>query len=319
MPELPEVETMRRGIASAAGAVISKIVRPPSPLQPIAIDPPLGKLRRRAVGRRIERVGRLGKRVLLELDSGDRIVIEPRMTGLVFSGRPARPQTPAADHRTLRPGRPGRADPVLGPTRTGRGTTGLPQQFDAIYGQAKIGPDALEISAAELRERLRHSAGNQGCPARSKGLGRRGKSVCLGNPASRRHSSGTSVSPLAERPVAARPRRNARRAARRDPAPRLDIARRHLSHRPRRTGQLSVQPSRLSATRAGMHGLWEGPDRADRTGPAFDILLSGLPAKVGWDWPVQESRDGAERRMLRVSLLFRRRTGTDGRLRPFWL
>ena len=88
MPELPEVETMRRGIAAAAGTVIGEIVRPPSRLRPIEISPPLAQFRRRAMGRTIERVGRLGKRVVLVLDSCDRIVIEPRMTGLVLAADP---------------------------------------------------------------------------------------------------------------------------------------------------------------------------------------------------------------------------------------
>ena len=88
MPELPEVETMRRGIASAAGTVIAGIVRPPSRLENIEITPPLAAFRRRAVGKRIERVDRLGKRIVLVLESGDRIVIEPRMTGLVFIADP---------------------------------------------------------------------------------------------------------------------------------------------------------------------------------------------------------------------------------------
>ncbi len=157
MPELPEVETMRRGIAAAAGAVISKIVRPPSPLQPIAIEPPLGKFRRRAVGCRIERVGRLGKRVLLDLDSGYRIVIEPRMTGLVLAADPP-------DRKHLRliielSGQGGSAEQILFWDQRGLGVVRLvsAEQFAAIYGHAKIGPDALEISVDELRERLRRS------------------------------------------------------------------------------------------------------------------------------------------------------------------
>jgi formamidopyrimidine-DNA glycosylase len=154
MPELPEVETMRRGIAVAAGALISKIVRPPSPLQSITLEPPLRGLRRRAVGCRIEHVGRLGKRVVLGLDSGDRIVMEPRMTGLVLLGDP-----PDRKHLRLVIELSGPAEQILFWDQRGLGVVRLvsPQEFDAIYGQAKIGPDALEISAAELRQRIGHS------------------------------------------------------------------------------------------------------------------------------------------------------------------
>jgi formamidopyrimidine-DNA glycosylase len=154
MPELPEVETMRRGIAVAAGAVISSIVRPPSPLQPIAIEPPLRGFRRRAVGCRIERVGRLGKRILLELDSGDRIVIEPRMTGLVLRAAP-----PDRKHLRLVIELSGHAEQILFWDQRGLGVVRLVsvEEFDTLYGPAKIGPDALEISAAELRQRLGRS------------------------------------------------------------------------------------------------------------------------------------------------------------------
>jgi formamidopyrimidine-DNA glycosylase len=154
MPELPEVETMRRGIAAAAGAVIEKITRPPTPLQAIIMEPPLGSFRRHVVGRRIERVGRLGKRVLLELDSGDRIVMEPRMTGLVLLAAP-----PDRKHLRLIIELTGPIEQILFWDQRGLGVVRLvsPTQFDECYGPAKIGPDALEVSVDELRERLRHS------------------------------------------------------------------------------------------------------------------------------------------------------------------
>jgi len=154
MPELPEVETMRRGIVAAAGAVISKIVRPSSSLQPIAILPPLREFRRRAVGRQIADVVRLGKRILLELDSGDRIAIEPRMTGLVFLADP-----PDRKHLRLVIELSGPAEQILFWDQRGLGVVRLvsPEEFKALYGPAKIGPDALEISAAELRQRIGQS------------------------------------------------------------------------------------------------------------------------------------------------------------------
>ena len=151
MPELPEVETMRRGIAPAEAAVISRLVRPPSPLQSICIEPPLGAFRRRAVGCRIKHVGRLGKRIVLELDSGDRIVMEPRMTGLVLRADP-----PDRKHLRLVIELCGGAGQILFWDQRGLGVVRLvsPEEFDALYGPAKIGPDALAISAAELRRRI---------------------------------------------------------------------------------------------------------------------------------------------------------------------
>ncbi len=145
---------MRRGIAIATGAMISRIVRPKSPLQPITIEPPLRQFCHRAVGCRIDRVGRLGKRIFLELDSGDRIVMEPRMTGLVFLAGP-----PDRKHLRVVIELSGRAEQILFWDQRGLGVVRLvaPEEFAALYGPAKIGPDALEISAAELGRRMGHS------------------------------------------------------------------------------------------------------------------------------------------------------------------
>ena len=155
MPELPEVETMRRGIAAAVGGVVAAVCRPPSRLQSITIEPGLRAFRRRAVGRRIANIGRLGKRIILELDSADRIVIEPRMTGLVLLADP-----PDRKHlRMVIEIADARAEQILFWDQRGLGVVRLvsPDEFDAIYGPAKIGPDALEISCDELRARLGRS------------------------------------------------------------------------------------------------------------------------------------------------------------------
>ena len=84
MPELPEVETMRRGIAAIVGSRIDRVWVPRSKLRPVQIAPPLLGLNSRVAKRKIVAIGRAGKRVLVELDSGDRIVLEPRMTGRVL-------------------------------------------------------------------------------------------------------------------------------------------------------------------------------------------------------------------------------------------
>lgn len=71
MPELPEVETMCRCVAAAVGCRIADVQRPPSRLQSILIEPRLDHFRRRAMGRRIAAVSRLGKRVVLALEGAD--------------------------------------------------------------------------------------------------------------------------------------------------------------------------------------------------------------------------------------------------------
>ena len=154
MPELPEVETMRRGVASVTGCTIRDCRRPRSRLQPIEITPDFRSLRRRIIGRKIATVGRVGKRIVLELDSRDRIVIEPRMSGAVILADP-RDRT----HLRLILDLSNPAKELLFWDQRGLGVVRLvsPDEFESRYGLAKIGPDALEISAVELRERLKKS------------------------------------------------------------------------------------------------------------------------------------------------------------------
>ena len=74
MPELPEVETMCRGIADCVGRRVQSVRRPPCRLRPIAMAPTFSRLRRRLVGQVIDSVDRLGKRVIVGLQGGDALV-----------------------------------------------------------------------------------------------------------------------------------------------------------------------------------------------------------------------------------------------------
>ncbi|MFM8408280.1 MAG: DNA-formamidopyrimidine glycosylase family protein, partial [Pirellulaceae bacterium] len=67
MPELPEVEAMRRGITQSVGSTIRSVRQTPSRYRPIRIDPSWEAVESGVVGRRIERVERIGKRVLIGL------------------------------------------------------------------------------------------------------------------------------------------------------------------------------------------------------------------------------------------------------------
>ncbi|HMC12704.1 MAG TPA: bifunctional DNA-formamidopyrimidine glycosylase/DNA-(apurinic or apyrimidinic site) lyase [Pirellulaceae bacterium] len=155
MPELPEVETMRRGIAGIAGSRIAGAERVKCRRRPISIEPRGVALARRLRGRRIEEVGRLGKRVVLRIDSGDRLIFEPRMTGLVLVADP-----PTREHLRFR------LDLSDGPIphvwywdRRGLGSVRLltARQFAEQLGEGKLGPDALALSADGLRQRLAQS------------------------------------------------------------------------------------------------------------------------------------------------------------------
>ena len=156
MPELPEVETMRRGILSIVGRRIKGLKSPRSPLCPIQISPRLPAFRRRVVGTRVESVDRLGKRVVVNLDSGDHIVFEPRMSGLVTLN-----DAPSKKHVRMifeLDGRAaGRAETrLLFWNVRGLGVVYLlgDSEMDAKLGPHKLGPDALQLTAATLRQRL---------------------------------------------------------------------------------------------------------------------------------------------------------------------
>lgn len=152
MPELPEVETMRRGILSIVGSRIDDVQTAACAKRPILIAPKMPTLRRRAMGCTITAVDRVGKRVVVRLDSGDAIIFEPRMTGLVLLAAP-----PTAEHLRLRITLSnGPADELLFWDRRGLGLVRLvtPREFHELYGGEKLGPDALSVTSDALRDRL---------------------------------------------------------------------------------------------------------------------------------------------------------------------
>ena len=155
MPELPEVETMRRGIAAVAGSRIVGAERLKCSRRPIAMQPRPAALVKRLAGQQIAEVGRLGKRVVLRLASGDRLIFEPRMTGLVLVADP-----PTQEHLRFRLDIENVAIPHIWYwDRRGLGSVRLldERHFDAQLGSGQLGPDALSLSADELQVRLQKS------------------------------------------------------------------------------------------------------------------------------------------------------------------
>ena len=152
MPELPEVETMCRGILGVTGGRIRDVERVVCRRKPIAIAPRIDRFRRRVVGRTVRAVERVGKRIVLRLDSADAIVLEPRMTGLVLVTKP-----PTPEHLRFRCRLAGsRTRELLYWDRRGLGNVRLysPAEFAAAFGPHKLGPDALTMTATLFREHL---------------------------------------------------------------------------------------------------------------------------------------------------------------------
>ena len=83
MPELPEVETMRRGLLGIEGCEIEDVIFPRCRLRPISVVPTRGRFRKQLIGHTIVAIERLGKRVVLRLDNDYVVIFEPRMTGFV--------------------------------------------------------------------------------------------------------------------------------------------------------------------------------------------------------------------------------------------
>lgn len=172
MPELPEVETMCRGIAPIVGRRVLHVGRPPCSRRPITIQPRLDSFRRRAEGKTIVAIERLGKRVVIWLGAqvqglqplglrtncaplgAEAIVIEPRMTGLVLLADP-----PTQEHLRWRMRLHGKAArDLLFWDRRGLGSVRLlsAAEFQNKFhgAQQTIGPDALQLPAEALRNRL---------------------------------------------------------------------------------------------------------------------------------------------------------------------
>ncbi|MFK7766321.1 MAG: Fpg/Nei family DNA glycosylase [Mariniblastus sp.] len=155
MPELPEVETMRRGVLEIVGAKVSKAERTPCPKRPIVITPRIDRLNKRVENKTITSVDRLGKRVVVRFDSDDRLIFEPRMTGLVLIAEP-----PTVEH--LRFSLQLKKCPVkklLFWDRRGLGNVTLlsDEQYNTKLTDGKLGPDAMDITAEVFPTRFGNS------------------------------------------------------------------------------------------------------------------------------------------------------------------
>ena len=154
MPELPEVETMVRGIRPyVEGRRISAVRQCPCQCKPISIVPGLPEAVRRMRGTTVRRVRRLAKRVVLELSSGDAVVIEPRMTGLMLLADP-----PDRGHLRLEWRFAGRRkfNTLWFWDRRGLGTVRIYslRELEQKLGSGKLGPDALAMTPAKWQASL---------------------------------------------------------------------------------------------------------------------------------------------------------------------
>jgi formamidopyrimidine-DNA glycosylase len=139
MPELPEVETVRRTLAPAVGGRISSVWTSGMGLH-MARKPPAARLRK-LVGARITAVRRHGKYLLLDTDHAESILVHLGMTGRLRIQSKADPRAP---HTHVVLGLGTRELRFVDARRFG--------QFDIVVrgeerghaGLGALGPDALE-------------------------------------------------------------------------------------------------------------------------------------------------------------------------------
>ena len=153
MPELPEVETMVRGLrpAMAGRRLAGATVHDPFLLQGVSAE----DLERRAGGATVSAVDRRGKWVVIRLGGGAGIiVIQPRMTGGFWLVPPDRP---AHVRLSFRMEEPGGTVWFCDGRRLGKiAWYAGPDDADRAFSKSH-GPDALEIARDDLSERLKRT------------------------------------------------------------------------------------------------------------------------------------------------------------------
>lgn len=152
MPELPEVETMRRGILSIVGSRVVDVVREKCRCRPIQVVPGWKALAKRASGKIVDAVDRIGKRVCIRLRGGENLILEPRMTGLVLVSDP-----PNQTHLRLRIDLEGGPIPhVWFWDQRGLGWAKIHSdgELESLLGEDRLGVDALAITAEQMAARF---------------------------------------------------------------------------------------------------------------------------------------------------------------------
>lgn len=155
MPELPETETIARDLDRElrGRAVVLVVVRRPDVLREVTGP----ELAARTIGATIEQCWRRAKLVVIDLSSGDRIVVQPRFTGALLLSRGPLPDREAAFstlHFTLDDGRDLHYRDIR---RLGTVALMSPERFAEYVGTLGIEPLDPAFTTAHLSGILRGS------------------------------------------------------------------------------------------------------------------------------------------------------------------
>jgi formamidopyrimidine-DNA glycosylase len=173
MPELPEVETVRRGLAlkMSGRRILQAELRRPDLRRPFPTA-----LAERLDGARIGALSRRGKYILIELDADGLLLLHLGMSGRVTAGSAALPDAPH-DHVVLRlddgivirfndPRRFGlldyvkRGEAAQHPLLAGLGPEPLEAEFNGPYLVGKLAGKVTPIKSALLDQRIVAGLGN---------------------------------------------------------------------------------------------------------------------------------------------------------------
>ncbi|MCA9752403.1 MAG: DNA-formamidopyrimidine glycosylase, partial [Gemmatimonadetes bacterium] len=167
MPELPEVETIARGLSRALGAqaeILEVVVGRTDYVRSARPDAAAA-----LAGRRVRAVTRHGKRLEIECDPPGRVLVHLGMSGQLTVALPGAPRedhthfvvrlATSAGPREIRLRDPRRFGGVwldpMGEDRGGVAVTGPDSGARNGARPGGLGPDALEVSRPELRILLR--------------------------------------------------------------------------------------------------------------------------------------------------------------------
>jgi len=149
MPELPEVEHVRRRLERALGR---DTIEAAEALDPIVVPQPRAAFGQALVGRRALRLDRLGKNVRVELDGGRALWFHLGMTGhLVVDDRAPEQALPRFCRWWIATSR--RRICLTDARRLGRAFAGTPAAVAETARLERLGPDALGLGTAALRAR----------------------------------------------------------------------------------------------------------------------------------------------------------------------
>lgn len=161
MPELPEVETMVRGIRNAmTGRTLRELRRCPCECRPLTLSPSFDEMARRAQGQTVTAVCRVAKRVVIDLSSHDSFVIEPRMTGLMLIADPPDREHLRLEWQMASGGRSRQTTSIWFWDRRGLGVVRLcdPDELARRLGGDALGKDALLLTESDWYEVCQRTA-----------------------------------------------------------------------------------------------------------------------------------------------------------------